>query len=160
MREILDRYEPLLKQKIDKFDFVSPPTDPVELAHTLTVLMLKTNGVSLSAPQAGFLYKMFVIKSSPILCCYNPILLDQSEEHIYMEEVCLSFPGTVLKIKRPEVIKVRYTQPNGETVTKKFGGMTARLFLHEMDHLNGILFTQRATKYHLDRGLKHKKIAI
>lgn len=150
----------LTKEPANKFDFLKPQTDPIELAHTLSKNMLKSNAVSMSAPQLGIPYRVFAINSSPIICCYNPILLDESEDTIYMEEACSSFPGTVLKIKRPEVIKVRYTQPNGEVITRKFGGMTARLFLHELDHLNGILFTQRATRYHLESGLKRNKIKL
>jgi peptide deformylase len=75
-----------------------------------------------------------------------------------MDEGCLSFPNLFLKIKRPRTIKVRFTKPNGDTETMKFDGITARCFLHELDHLNGIVFTSKANRYHLERAMKYKKM--
>jgi len=48
--------------------------------------------------------------------------------------------------------------PNGETVTQKFDGITARCFMHELDHLNGVVFTSRANPYHLEKATKRKKL--
>ena len=145
---------PILKQPTPKFDFQNPPIDPVDLAHSLAKTMLDNNGLGLSAPQIGLNYRVFCIASSPIICCFNPIVVDQTSDMVYLDEGCLSFPGLIVKVKRPRAIKIRYTQPNGEVKTEKFIGMTARAILHEIDHLDGIVFTQRANKYHVEKGKK------
>lgn len=106
--------------------------------------MLAHEGVGLAAPQIGLSYRVFVIKANPILCCYNPRIVDKSSDEVTLEEGCLSIPGLILKIKRPRDIKCRFTYPNGETNTHTFTGATARIFQHELDHLDGILFTERA----------------
>ena len=62
-----------------------------------------------------------------------------------------------MNIKRPRRIKVRYNEPNGNAVTKVIDGMTARCFLHELDHLNGVMFTKKANKVHLERAMRKKK---
>lgn len=145
---------PILSQQTPKFDFQNPPIDPVDLAHSLAKAMLANNGIGLSAPQIGLPYRAFCVASSPIICCFNPIIVDFTFEMIYLDETCCSFPGLFLKVKRPRAIKIRYTQPNGEVKTEKFIGITARAILHEIDHLDGIVFTQKANKYHLDQGKK------
>jgi len=62
-----------------------------------------------------------------------------------MEEGCLSFPGLTGLITRPEAIRVRYINLEGETVEEEADGLLARCFLHEIDHLDGILFISRMT---------------
>ena len=105
--------------------------------------MLSHDGIGLAANQIGLPYRVFAIKANPVLVCFNPRIVDYSKETIVLEEGCLTFPGLYLKIKRPRDIKCRFTYPNGETITKTFTGATARIFQHELDHLNGILFTEK-----------------
>ncbi len=156
--ELVKRDNPLLSTKLEQFDFANPPVDPIELARNLTETMLKHNGIGLSANQCGLPYRVFVIASNPVIACFNPRIIDQSEmTEIVMDEGCLSYPNLFLKVKRPRMIKVRYTMPNGETVTEKFDGMTARIFLHEMDHMEGTNFTAKVHRYHLDKALKKKQ---
>ena len=76
---------------------------------------------------------------------------------IFLEEICLTYPGLSVKIKRPQHIRVRFTMANGETVTKQFTGMTARIFQQQLDHLNGIIFYSRANLYHREQALKKWK---
>ena len=135
---------PLLKTKLEDFDFANPPVDPVTLAQQLTELMIKSRGIGLSANQAGLPYRVFVMGTNPITACFNPRLVDIGEEQVLLDEGCLSYPGLAVKIKRPKNIKVRFTLPNGETTTQKFTGITARVFLHELDHMNGENFISRA----------------
>ena len=100
---------------------------------------------------------MFALRTQPGIVCFNPRLIDTSEEEISLDEVCMTFPGLTLPIKRPKKIKVRYTEPNSNTITNVFEGFTARYFLHELDHLDGILYTNNANKFHLDRALRKQK---
>jgi peptide deformylase len=159
VRPLVNNTDQILYTKTQRFDFSNPPIDPSELAHILAQTMIANNGIGLAAPQIGLPYRAFVLTGKPILCCFNPIIVDTSSEQIYLEEGCLSFPGLIVKIKRPKIIRARYTMPNGETVTNKFIGMTARTFQHELDHLNGVVFTQRANSYHLEQAKKKRRKA-
>lgn len=147
----------ILHQKAELFDFDNPPTDPVELAHTLTQALLKENAIGLAANQIGLPYRVFVIKANPVLCCFNPKIVDVSEELIILPEGCLSFPEEYVKVKRPRKIKVRFTRPNGEVVTEKFDGMTSRCFQHELDHLDGITMLDRANFMERERYKARRK---
>jgi peptide deformylase len=76
-----------------------------------------------------------------------------------MEEECMSKPGFKLKIKRPKSVKVRFTAPNGETQTKAFAGLTARVVLQAVDLLESIPYTTRANQAHLEQAKnKYKKL--
>lgn len=156
VRDLVPATDAILKNAIDKFNFSDPPIDPNQLAHILAQTMIYNNGIALSAPQIGLKHRCFVLTGEKILCCFNPILVDKSSETEYLEEGSLTFPNLLIKIKRPKIIKVRYTQPNGETITAKFVGMTARLFQQQLDHLNGILYTEKATDYHLEQAKKRR----
>lgn len=140
-----------------KFDFANPPVDPIEFAHSLTKTMLSQKGIGLAANQIGFTHRVFAIAANPVLVCYNPIIVDESSSASYLEEACLSFPGLALKVKRPDKIKVRYADPTGTVTTNVFSGLTARIFQHELDHLNGITYDTRATRYHREQAKKKLK---
>src|SRR5665213_1536971 len=109
--------DPILKQKLEKFSFTNPPTDPTQLARDITETMISKNGLGLAANQVGLPYRVFAMKSNPVYVCFNPIIVDISTEKIYLEEGCLTFPGLFIKIKRPKTIKARFTMPNGQTDT-------------------------------------------
>lgn len=146
-----------LKQVAEPFDFANPPVDPVELAHTLAQAMLEKDGAGLAANQLGLPYRAFVIKADPIICCFNPKIVDVGEETAILEEGCLSFEGDYVKVKRPRRIKVRFTRPNGEVVTEKFIDFTARVFQHELDHLDGITMLDRCSFLEKERMFKRRK---
>lgn len=144
--DLLDERDPFLKTPTPIFDFANPPCDPVELANDLFATMEVAGGIGLAAPQCGLPYRVFVLRSEPKLACFNPAVVFSSPELEEMEEGCLTFPGLGIKISRPRDIRARYTTHSGKTTTSKFTGLTARAFQHETDHLNGILFTDRAFK--------------
>lgn len=150
--------DPILKQELKQFDFINPPTDPIQLAHDLAETMLANNGLGLAANQIGLPYRVFAIKAEKIIVCFNPKIVDYSEETIYLEEGCLSYPNLFIKVKRPKGIKIRYTEPNGNTLTTTFIGLTARIALHEYDHLQGITYLQRANRIHIEQAKKNKKL--
>lgn len=156
---LVPRDHSLLTTELEPFDFDNPPTDPIQLAKDLTETMLHHNGVGLAANQVGLPYRVFVIKANPVLACFNPKIVAFTGEAIDLEEGCLTFPNYFVKIRRPKMIRVRYTYPNGNTVTEIYDGMTARIFQHEFDHLNGILFQTRATLYHREQADRNAKRA-
>jgi peptide deformylase len=155
--KLVDIYHPMLSTKLENFDFSNPPTDPIQLAYDLVETMKQEKGMGLSANQCGLPYRVFCMESNPVLICFNPRVVDFSSEEVELDEGCLSFNNLWLKIKRPKHIKVRYTEPNGNVVTKKFTGMTARCFLHEMDHMEGIKFIERVGKVQLEMAKKRQK---
>lgn len=148
----------LLYQNLEDFDFTNPPVDPVQLANDLIETMKENKGLGLSANQCGLPYRVFALWSAEPLVCFNPRIIDQTSEMVLLDEGCLTFPNLFIKIKRPKVIKVRFEDCYGDTHTEKFIGMTARGFLHEMDHLDGIVFTKRASVPHLNRAWNQKKL--
>ena len=150
----------ILKTKMERFNFSNPSIDPSELARNLTETMLQYNGVGLSANQCGLPYRVFVVKSNPVIACFNPIIVATGEKQVFLDEGCLSYPGFFVKIKRPQSIKMRFTMPNGETVTNVYSGITARIFQHELDHLEGFNFKARATQYHRDKANKDYKLYL
>ena len=151
---ILGKDHPILKEEMPAFDFDNPIVDPVLLYNDLAETMRENNGMGLSANQIGVRTRAFVMRSEEIIGVFNPRVVDISSETVTLEEGCLSYPNLFVKIKRPKSIKVRFTTPDGETSTKTFTGMTARVFLHELDHLDGIAHTSRANRYHLEQAKK------
>ena len=154
--ELIDCNDPLLKQEMELFDFTNPPIDPLDLVSNLAETMLANNGIGLSANQCGLPYRVFVMLGQELIPCFNPRIVDVSSETVILEEGCLSYPDFFVKVKRPRRIKVRYAEPNGNVVTTVFDGMTARVFQHELDHLNGVNYQQRANRYHLEQARKKK----
>lgn len=152
----------ILKTKLSPFDFSDPPFSPIEYAHKLVRCMLTHNAIGLASNQVGIPYRIFSMRGEPShFCCFNPKVVWESEQTVLLEESCVSFPGLIVKIKRPEFIRVRFNTPNGEIITKQFVGMTARCFLHEMDHLEGKLFFDRANRYYRELAFKKwKRIKI
>lgn len=154
---LVEKDDPILREEMPEFDFLKPVMHPFRLAHTLAQSCIAHKGIGLSAPQIGIRTRAFVLMGEQIICCINPRIIDESEKESYLEEGCLSIPGLVAKVKRPESIRVRYIEPNTNVVTKEFYGMSSRAFQHEMDHMNGILFTDRVTDYHLEQAKKRMK---
>jgi len=150
--------DPILTTPCPQFNFQAPPIDPIQLAKDMVGFMYDNNGLGLAANQVGLLYRMFVMRGDPEnFACFNPRVVNQDKELISMEESCLSFPGLVVKVKRPKSIRVRFNMANGDTRTETFNGMSARVFLHEMDHLNGELFFNKANRYHRDNAMRKWK---
>lgn len=158
MNNLVSRTDPILKTVMDKFDFANPPVDPIDLAKVLAEAVISHNGLGIAANQLGLPYRAFAIKAEQIIVCFNPIIVDASEEIISLEEGCLTYPHVYVNIKRPRKIKVRYTQPNGEVVTRVFEGMTARIFQHELDHLNGLVHLDKVNRYHREKAQKDAKL--
>lgn len=158
--KLANENDPILLQPTEPWDFNNPPCDAVELAHAMYDLMNQSAGIGLAAPQVGLPYRMFVMRSIPKLAIFNPKIVWTSDKEVEMEEGCLSFPGLGIRVFRPDSIRTRFTSPNGITETKLFNGLTARVFQHEYDHLDGVCFTSKVSKLKLDMyERKRKKLA-
>jgi peptide deformylase len=157
--ELVHESNDVLKKPCVDFDFANPPFDPVEFSQNLVHTMMTNNGLGLAANQVGVPYRIFAMRGDPQhFVCFNPKIIYTGDENIFLEEGCLSFPGLITKIKRPAFIRVRFATPNGEITTKGFYGLAARVFQHELDHLDGQLFYNKATIYHREQSLKKRAI--
>lgn len=156
--QLVNGDDPILKKECEEFDFSNPPFDPIEFSKNLVQTMYDYNGIGLAANQVGVPYKIFCMRGKPAdFVCFNPRIVMPSQEVIVLEESCLSFPKLIVKVKRPRHVRVRFQSPTGETVTQQFTGMTARVFQHELDHLNGVLFYTRANRFHREKAFKKVK---
>ena len=157
--EFVSETSPILLSECEEFDFDNPPCDPKELAQALHDKMLKSDGLGLSANQVGLPYRVFVMRTGEKpYAVFNPRVVDVSEKELSMKEGCLSFPLLYLSVKRPDSVRIRFQDETGEMRTEKFIGMTARIALHEFDHMLGKVYTQRATQYETQRALRKRMI--
>jgi len=113
------------------------------LAKDMFNTMTYEDGVGLAAPQVGILKRMFVVGIGEIrLCFVNPEILETSGEYLDIEG-CLSIPGETGVVKRPTYAKVKAMNEKGEEFILEAKYLLARAILHENDHLNGVLFTDK-----------------
>jgi peptide deformylase len=159
--DILPEHHEMLHQPAQRFDFENPPMDPTELFENLKETLIAKRGMGLSAPQVGIPYQVFVIGNpgdpDSIFSVFNPKIVDYKGDTISMEESCLTFNGLFVKIKRPSEIRARFSGHDGLVNTMPMVGVSARLFQHEYDHINGITMTKRASSLHLSRAKKEKE---
>lgn len=132
------------------------PTEPIvevtdeirEMVPAMIEAMHRVKGLGLAANQVGWSKRLAIVSDTgepgDERIVINPELLAE-EGALAMEEGCLSFPTLTGLITRPETIEVRYTNLDGEVVTEQADGLLARCFLHEIDHLDGILFISKMT---------------
>lgn len=133
--------------KSSAWDFSNPPADSGAIEDEIVRLMNEEGGVGFAANQMGFLYRVFAINlGAEIVFFYNPEVIEHGTEVVAMTEGCLSFPGLFMKVKRPATATIRYQDRDGTVYTQELTGLTARCFLHELDHLDGICFTDRVSK--------------
>jgi peptide deformylase len=149
MLKILNFPTPALREKIPDFDFNNPQVNPVELEQLLIDTMFAHDGIGLAANQVGISARVFVMghKDNPeaAQAFFNPIVLANVDEIDDLEEGCLSFPGIYVNIKRPKKILARWQNSQGEWQESEFDGYNCKCFLHELDHLEGIVFQDRVS---------------
>lgn len=155
---LLDYKDPILKEVSQNFDFSNPPVDPVEFSQELVKTMYEHNGLCLAAIQVGLPWRVFAMRGSPQnFVCFNPKVVQLSEQQIRLEEKSLTYPELCVKVKRSQHCRVRFATPNGEVRTETFTGMTARVFLQSMDFLDGQLFYSAANPIHRQQSLRKWK---
>ena len=142
----------MLSRPIPNCNLILPNTQIDTLIYRLHKTMEVAGGIGLSANQCGVNIRMFIMGfGDRVYACINPEVVEQSEELVDDQEGCLSFPGLVLRVKRPKWIQAKYTNKQGETVEERFEGLTARCYLHELDHMNGIRFVDKVGRVSLDK---------
>jgi len=157
LRRIVTLPEPVLKRKartVTKFD-----KDLQTLLDDMVETMRDAPGVGLAAPQIGLSERIIVIEyyekeedeenedaPKKVWAMINPEIVKSSEETLPGVEGCLSIPGLVGEVERHTAVQVKGMNRHGKPMKVKAKGWLARIFQHEIDHLNGVLFTERATR--------------
>ena len=143
-RNIVKIGDPILNKtskKVEKFD-----DRLCSLLDDMAETMYKENGAGLAAVQVGILRRVFVADvGDGLLELINPEIVE--EEGVQEErEGCLSVPGECGITSRPAIVKVKAQNRHGKWYVYKGDGLKARCFCHEIDHLDGILFTQKVIR--------------
>ncbi len=157
LRQIVTLPDPVLKRKahtVAKFD-----KNLQTLIDDMIETMRDAPGVGLAAPQIGLSERIIVIEyhekeedeekvdaPKKVWAVINPEIIKTSAETLMGVEGCLSIPGLVGEVERHAVVQVKGLNRHGKPTKIKAKGWLARIFQHEIDHLNGILFTERATR--------------
>ena len=136
----------ILRKKMADFDFSK--FSKKEIQQLLTKMrekMKKANGIGLSANQIGLDFNLFVAQAEgKFYAIFNPKITKFSNEKSVLEEGCLSVPEVFGPVARPAKIVLEGLDKNGKPLKIKAWGLLARIFQHEIDHLNGIVFTDKA----------------
>ena len=154
LRKILTDKEPALHKvckKVDSFD-----KKLHKLLDDMAETLIDSGGVGLAAPQVGILRRIFLVdvgvEENEIIEFINPEILETDGEQ-YGPEGCLSVPGKYGLVKRPNYAKVRAQDRNGQWYEAEGEELIARCFCHELDHLDGIIYTEVMERYLSDEEL-------
>jgi peptide deformylase len=159
IRPIVTYGDPVLREISQPVATVT--TEVKSLVADLKATLRKARGLGLSAVQIGVLLRVFIIDLSAIdvtagtKVFINPEILETSGKVEY-EEGCLSFPGIYQDVTRPERVKVKALDENGEEFLLEADGIAARAILHENDHLDAVLFIDHFSA--LSRALVDRKL--
>jgi peptide deformylase len=143
---VLKYGNPLLRKQAEPVAIINDSIK--KLVEDMIDTMGENEGIGLAAPQVGISIMLFTIDMSLIeeqgkpMAIINPKILDTLGESTF-EEGCLSFPEIREEVKRPEIIRVVYQDIDDNQHDEEFGGLKARVFQHEIDHLHGVLLADR-----------------
>ena len=159
---LFDENHPMLLQRIPEYDVTRLP-NPVlgKLIKRLKMTMKLHGGIGLSANQCGIFERVFVLGANDaIWACINPKIINASPDLIRDKEGCLSFPGLALGVERHSWVEAEFINEECKVVQMRFDGLTARCFQHELDHMNGIKFTNRVKPLALQMAKKQQQKLI
>jgi peptide deformylase len=161
MFDIIKFPNKILREKMPDFDFSNPVMPPEELEKSLIETMLANRGLGLSANQVGICTRVFSMGYSgnpeSAQAFFNPMIVSTVDIIDDLEEGCLSFPGIYVNIKRPRKILARWQNNKGEWQQSEFDGYNCKCFLHELDHLEGIVFQDRVSSLKWALAIKKTK---
>lgn len=145
LRKIRLEEDPILRKKSREVDKIDERIKI--LLDDMVDTMNNVNGIGLAGPQVGILRRVIIIDigDGPIKLI-NPEFIDSEGEQIEVEG-CLSIPDVAGTVKRPNWVKVKYLDIDGEEQVMEGEGLMARVLCHEIDHLEGILYTDKVIEY-------------
>lgn len=139
------------KLEIYKFDDM----DAVKVVAEAAVQYIDERKIVMAAAnQLGMAERFIVMNIDPYIM-FNPRIVSATfTDMTILEEWSYSFPNLVVKIKRPKMVRLRFEDVNGQTHTRTFENFTARMILRKMDYLDGVIFYNKANKFHRDAALR------
>ena len=153
LRKILTDKDPALHKvcrPVEKFDWRLH-----KLLDDMRDTLEEANGVGLAAPQVGILRRVVIVDTGEeILELVNPVMLETDGEQVGPEG-CLSVPGKYGLVKRPYIAKVRAQDRDGQWFEAEGEELIARCFCHELDHLDGIVYTEVMDRFLTDEELEY-----
>ena len=153
IREIVSLPRPILRRKAHKVTDFGPELQA--LIDDMIETMRQAPGVGLAAPQVDVSLRLIVVEygddedeeaPAKLYVMANPEVTRASKDTVIGTEGCLSVPGIQGDVERPEAVTVKGFNRRGQAMTIKAKGWLARIFQHEIDHVDGILFVDRAEK--------------
>ena len=158
-RMILKNGDPQLRKHCHEVKDFNPRLHT--LLDDMRQTLAESNGVGLAAPQVGIIRRACIVMETNVpegedeyfIELVNPEIIERDGEQ-EGGEGCLSLPERYGVVKRPNHVKVRAQDRNGNTFEVEGTGLTARCFCHEIDHLDGVLFTDRATHMYTDEEME------
>jgi len=164
MREILQKDEPLLREKAQEVDLKKIASSEIKkiIKEMKEALAIQTDGVAIAAPQIGYPLRIFVVSKKVFdfnedfktetenedMVFINPEIVSQSKKAELKEEGCLSCRYLYGKVKRKEKTRVRAYGSDGKIFEYGGSGLMSQIFQHEIDHLEGVLFIDKAENLH------------
>jgi peptide deformylase len=163
IRDLVDFYDPILRTPTKLFTFEDKDERDIEFYAYSMAMTLDSypHGLGLSANQIGWDFRICAINlgmQNAVL--FNPEIIEASEPVFGLYEGCLSYPGLLLKIPRSHRIKIKFQAPAGNWLEETYEGLTAVCIQHEIDHLNGIVYSDRVSSIALDRAKRKVKTNI
>jgi len=143
--------DPVLRRRAARVEAVT--SDIRKTIADMVDTMYDEVGLGLAAPQVGVSLRLMVVadeENRDARALINPVITEQGGE-IVAEEGCLSIPGIFAPVKRAEWVRLEAQDPDGQPVSLTARGLRARVFQHEMDHLDGVLFIDRLDPVTRDR---------
>ncbi len=144
--KIITKEDPILRKTSRPVEEITPRI--LRLLDDMRDTLKKAQGVGLAAPQVGVLRRVVLVENEEgeVLELINPIIVSASEERQEDLEGCLSVPGEWGITNRPMTVTVRAQNRKGEWYEATGSGLTARCFCHELDHLDGTLYTDKVLR--------------
>lgn len=146
--KIITQPNPILRKKSSELSLKEISSREFKrLVLSMKKTLIKTAGLGLAAPQIGKNIRLAVINFQAGACCLiNPKIIKKSWARELEQEGCLSIPGVFGKVKRHKKITLIYHNQGGKKIKLTAQGLLARVMQHEIDHLNGILFIDKAVE--------------
>ena len=159
--ELVKETDPFLREKPETFNFDSPQVDPEKLSAQLIENMTHHEGLGLSANQIGIPVTVFAMRMDDhALVVFNPEILEWDEETTYMKEGCLSFPGLWIAIERAKSVAIKFQVFDGEEQAGSMTELSARIFQHESEHMDGDLFIDKVSKLKLKLAMRKRNMNL
>jgi len=144
--EIKKYPDPILRQRCQEVEGID--NEVLKLISEMEKIITEADGAGLAAPQVGVPRRIIIIQTEDGPQAFiNPKIISKSKEVETVEEGCLSFPGIRLNIKRAKGVLIEALDMDGKAIQIEAKGIKARIFQHEIDHLDGILFIDRLSLF-------------